>query len=205
MTAQRLTVDSYLKLASQYSELSQSSQLDFAERYSRIVRKNPLFGSVNDYLTGSIQESKESSEVDSVEVRSDQSSAVLTERLVVHPSSKTKLSSAVVIMECEGFVERVEQDVFFARLNLLRGSETIESFDSEIPIDLVSPGDRQLMVEGSIFRWSTGYDSYNGTRSRFSRLVFRRLPAWSRPSLSQAQQSMHDLFGEIEWADSVAD
>jgi hypothetical protein len=59
----------------------------------------------------------------------------------------------------------------------------IDEDDSEstYSLDEVSMDDRSLVVPGAIFDLSIGYrQDEGGTRTRVSRLVFRRLPAWSK-------------------------
>ena len=94
--------------------------------------------------------------------------------------------------ECS--VERIEQDTFIATLRSLRDDSESEK-EAEIPIDEVSPDDLELLAPGAIFYWSIGYQtSPAGTRTRFSSLRFRRLPAWNRKDLARVEAGGNDLF-----------
>lgn len=51
-------------------------------------------------------------------------------------------------------------------------------------VEEVSPGDRELLTTGAVFRWSIGYrTSLDGQRERVSHLRFVRIPRWRRSAL----------------------
>jgi hypothetical protein len=51
----------------------------------------------------------------------------------------------------------------------------------------VQPGDRALLTPGAVFRLAIGYErTVAGTQQRVTKLVFRRLPRWTRRELADA-------------------
>lgn len=75
----------------------------------------------------------------------------------------------------EGVVEEVFSTYFSAQIVSSLDSDRAEYV--EILVDEVSPADRPLLAEGSMFYWSIGYqESRDGQRTRSSILKFRRLP-----------------------------
>jgi hypothetical protein len=55
--------------------------------------------------------------------------------------------------------------------------------------------DRSMVVPGAIFDWSIGYrQDEGGTRTRVSRLVFRRLPAWSKDRIQKHKLETDEMY-----------
>jgi hypothetical protein len=110
-------------------------------------------------------------------------------------------SSAGKTFEWEGYVLEVNEEAFSARLQAVKGvaedcSEIAEFDLSEIPL-----GDRDLVKPGGIFRWVVGLESWGGTRQRYSRVVFRRLPAWTPRTLEASFFELKELVSGISWED----
>jgi len=99
-----------------------------------------------------------------------------------------------LLQQFVGTVLDVGEETFSARLqdrtDQSRGSEIAE-FD----LEEVSDFDRDLVQGGAVFYWSIGYRiSPSGQRTRVSRIRFRRLPAWSRSDLRDAEQAV-EIWG----------
>jgi hypothetical protein len=103
------------------------------------------------------------------------------------------------VVEWEGIVEQVFENSFSARLVALKG--TNNNYDEYTTIELsdVQPGDRGLVEVGSVFRLLVGTQALGGTRQQFWNIVFRRLPAWNRRSVEEAQDQIMSLFEKIKW------
>jgi hypothetical protein len=103
------------------------------------------------------------------------------------PRSAPPQSRFISLQKWEGFVLRVQNDSFIARL--LDENPDGPEEEAEIPLDEVSRGDLPLVKPGAVFYWNIGYsDSIDGPRERVSRIHFRRLPAWRAEELETAKQ-----------------
>jgi hypothetical protein len=110
-------------------------------------------------------------------------------------------TSAGKTFEWEGLVQEVKEDSFFARLRNVKGAPAEYEEYAEFSIDEVPLGDRDLLLKGAIFRWVVGLESRSGTRQRYSRIVFRRLPAWTQRSLERSKAELSALVADIVWAE----
>ena len=96
------------------------------------------------------------------------------------------------LQEWEGYVTDIGDEEFEARLLDVTAGDAVEGEDAVIPLEEVSPEDRQRMEPGSIFRWVIGYErSVGGTRKRVSQIVFLDLPPITDRDMARAR----------EWAD----
>lgn len=108
-------------------------------------------------------------------------------------------TSAGKTFEWEGLVLEIQGSSFSARLRNIKGAKA--EYDEIADFDLadVPPGDRDLLHPGGIFRWVVGLESRSGTRQRYSRIVFRRLPAWTSRSLKKSDEQLKELVSGIQW------
>lgn len=103
----------------------------------------------------------------------------------------------ISLQKWQGIVLKIMTDSFLARLydQTNRGIEE----EVELPLEEISDGDKELLVEGAVFYWNIGYfDSKTGQRKRESITRFRRLPAWRKEELEAAKieaQQISDLIG----------
>lgn len=90
------------------------------------------------------------------------------------PISTRRSGTAQVLQRWEGEVTEVEGSLFSARLwDLSDGEEEM----AEFPLDEVSEDDKALLAPGAMFYWLIGYATErNGQKTRFSRIVLRRVP-----------------------------
>lgn len=114
-----------------------------------------------------------------------------------YPAVQTRAAAFVVLAEWEGSVLHLADDHFVAALVGIKGTALKEEYEAEIPWAEVSDDDRSLATLGALFRLSVGFEVQHGTRSRYSRLVFRRLPAWTRRELDAADTLALELSHAI--------
>ena len=94
-----------------------------------------------------------------------------------------------VLQDWEGVVERIEDDIFVARLRDMTANEVYPGEIAELPVRDVSEDDRELLQVGAVFYMTVGYYVWaTGRRERFGRMVFRRLPGWTASALERARE-----------------
>jgi hypothetical protein len=104
------------------------------------------------------------------------------------------------LQEWEGYVLDIRADTFTARLADVTAGSKLEEEIAEFPLADLSDDDRQLLAIGAIFRWVIGYQrSPAGTKRRVSQVTFRRLPAWTKSELKQANKRAQELVTGIIW------
>lgn len=116
-------------------------------------------------------------------------------------ASRYKITATGHRVEWEGVVEEVHDDSFSARLLGIRGLPSQKEEFAEFELISVPHGDRHLIQPGGIFRWILGIEARAGTRQKYSRVVFRRLPAWSERSLKASENRFKEVVSGIDWAD----
>jgi hypothetical protein len=100
------------------------------------------------------------------------------------------------IEEWEGAVLSIEGDSFTARLANKTDSQAPEEEGQFDMAQLSSAEDRNLVVPGSIFYFSVGYEeSPSGQRRISAFLRFRRLPAWTSAELKEIEAEADRLAG----------
>lgn len=111
--------------------------------------------------------------------------------------------SFIAEQEWEGEVIRIEGDRFIGRLHdLSEWNDASFCEETDFSLKEISETDLSLVKEGAIFRWSLGFSrTPAGTRERTSRIVFRRLPAWTKKDLALSTQRAEELWKSIEWDD----
>lgn len=111
--------------------------------------------------------------------------------LVVDSFSERKAPERTqeVLQDWEGVVERIEDDIFVARLRDMTANEVYPGEIAELPVGDVSEDDRELLQVGAVFYMTVGYYvRASGRRERFGRVVFRRLPGWTASALERARE-----------------
>lgn len=101
----------------------------------------------------------------------------------------------VAMKEWEGRVTSVDRDadVFWAGLIDLTSGDTQEFEQAEFSFSNVQDYDRDLVRPGAIFRWVIGTRFIAGTKERSSRVIFRRLPAWSKSDIERIEREADAL------------
>ena len=105
--------------------------------------------------------------------------------------------SVVSFFEWEGIVDEVNGETFTATMRGVVGVKDVEEFATFDFAD-VSSG-IELIQPGAVFRLSLGLQNSRGTRQKFSRLVFRRLPAWSKATLEKKHNEVSEIFEKLVW------
>ena len=117
----------------------------------------------------------------------------------VRPAAALRISFHP-LQEWEGHVISVGVETFTARLTDLTNGATVAGEVAEFPIDDLSDGDREMLAVGRVFRWAIGYQrGIGGTKSRLSRIVFRRLPQWTEKDLIKAEKEAASLSAQLRW------
>ena len=125
-------------------------------------------------------------------------------RVVVGPRFHPVPTGTTTIVQCwEGVVssappyEESFDAVLYDRTDPSRPDEAA-TFD----LAEASRGDHDLVEEGAVFYWMIGYEeSLSGQRTNISRLVFRRLPRWTRSELASVERetrALVDAFGATD-------
>ena len=107
----------------------------------------------------------------------------------------------VVIQEFEGRVVSISQKegLFAAYLTDVTSGSDDESEDVDLPVEDISDTDLPLFEEGAIFRWLIGYRYQGTTKERFSKLVFRRIPAWSARRREEIWKKAEERANALKW------
>lgn len=107
-------------------------------------------------------------------------------------------------VEWEGVVLETTDHEFECKLKVIKGSDVNFDEFATFSIDLVPEEDRELCQIGAIFRLVIGVKPIDGTEKPYSRLVFRRLPAWKQKDMDAAFSDLKRAIDNIEWADESA-
>ena len=95
----------------------------------------------------------------------------------------------VAMQEWEGIVIEITDNDFVARLIDVTDRDRPGDEEATFPLTEVSASDISMLVPGAIFRWTIGMQRLpGGTKQRISQVVFRRLPAWTKTDISQADE-----------------
>jgi len=88
----------------------------------------------------------------------------------------------------EGQVEAVRDGTVHARMRSLRDSAA-EEHAAEIELDAFVESERASLQAGDTFYWAVGYRTEHGTRTGFSEVKLRRLPAWTEKDVERVARS----------------
>lgn len=113
--------------------------------------------------------------------------------------SKRARAIFLPLQEWEGTVIRLLDDAFVGSMVDLSEKEKGFQDEAEFPLSDLPPDAQPLLKVGAIFRWSIGYSIVDGTRYRASKIVFRRMPAWTRRDLETAARYASDLSNSVTW------
>lgn len=107
------------------------------------------------------------------------------EKIKAYDPDPAIFSTFIADTEWDGVVIEVKSNnKVYARVwDALQGQDAGEEF-FELSLDKIKTVGHDLCKEGAIFRWSFGYlRTVKGTKQKHSRMVFRRIPSWSRDEL----------------------
>lgn len=106
-----------------------------------------------------------------------------------------------VLQQWEGEVTAISQDRFTAIIRD-RTNRTQPDEEVELPLEEVSPSDRELLEVGAVFYWNIGRErTPYGQVKRVSEIRFRRLPMWTKQDLRAIEdeaRELRDLFRDGE-------
>jgi hypothetical protein len=126
-----------------------------------------------------------------------------TQEMVPQTANKQESRRARAIFlplqDWEGTVTRLTDDAFIGSMVDLSEREKGFQKEAEFPLSDLPPDAHPLLKVGAIFRWSIGYSIVDGTRYRASRIVFRRMPAWTKRDLETAARYASDLSKSVTW------
>lgn len=106
------------------------------------------------------------------------------------PLPKSVPVASQLLAEWHGQVTEVMDAAFSAQLKGRHGVGVAGNEDEAlIPIEDVRESDLELLVPGAFFRLCISYEiDQHGSKRRYTEVVFRRLPAYRREELQQAQE-----------------
>ena len=112
------------------------------------------------------------------------------------------------MQDWEGVVEEVRENDFVARLIDKTAKAKFDSEAAEIPKEEIDSDDMELLKPGAIF-YLTVFRRVmpNGRQERATRLIFRRLPAWTPTMLKSVESrasKWKSFFGVGKGASSAA-
>lgn len=106
---------------------------------------------------------------------------------IVPTTKELPRASFQVLQAWVGVVTEVADAEFQAELHDQTNPERSREVASFL-VEEVSNEDHELIAKGAVFYWSVGYRvSPSGQKDRVSSIRFRRLPAWSRRDIEQAE------------------
>jgi hypothetical protein len=106
-----------------------------------------------------------------------------------------------IIGDFEGIVEDVDwhKGTFNARLIDMTTGDQVAREVAEFPTADVRADDREMVVEGAVFRVRILYRiKPGGTKQRFTEVIFRRLPSWQLRHFEQAYRRADELAAFFE-------
>jgi hypothetical protein len=106
---------------------------------------------------------------------------------------------SIILQQWNGVVLFRGKNTFTARL--YEGYQDFPVKRTEIDVEEVADEQRDMILAGAPFSWIIGYRVRAGTRSRFSEIYFRRLPAWTKKEIEEAEIAASKLDEEVGWSD----
>jgi hypothetical protein len=104
----------------------------------------------------------------------------------------------IALQSWEGVVLDVDDTSFVARLIDVAGEH--EDEEVKLSLDELSDFDLKLLEPGAILYWTIGYrQQVRGSRERVSRIRLRRVPAWTKRQLGEAQERASRLARDLDW------
>jgi hypothetical protein len=114
--------------------------------------------------------------------------------------SEPHIVSFHVLRSWDGYVVDVRDDRIVARLTSLSTPNAVDSEEAEIPLEELDDDTKAQMKPGRYFRWSIGYErSRGGQKTRVSRMVVRRVPAFTKSDLAQANDEVKRIAKNLTW------
>lgn len=173
--------------------LAETGNGSSATEYSNNV--NMAFG--NDLIKirrDILEKRRGSGESSSAGPLNEDSDAMMFSNPVQGLKSKHREASEVIVQDWEGIVESIETEIFTALLLDLTADEAYPGERADLPVEDITPDDRELLKPGAIFYLTVGRSTGpTGQRQRFSRMEFRRLPVWTSADFNRADERAQRL------------
>ena len=158
-----------------------------------------------DALVGSGSPLGSMSSVSLVEYVQNASDAVAVPTIRTRQASTSRRADAPApvahqaLAEWQGMVTEVGETHFVAELQGKIGQGVSGSIEeARIPVDEVSPEDRELLRPGAFFRLCITRElTPHGSSRRYTQVVFRRMPAYRREDLEAARAEARELVREL--------
>lgn len=143
-------------------------------------------------LISSVQTDEETSSIIRVIPSSEPEEKEASQKVVVSSKEVKNQSTSRVLNLWEGYVLKVGESDFLARLIDIKRKE--QDHEAEFDIATVSECDRELLEEGAVFYWSICYQkSITGQITSTSDIRFRRRTNWSAAELQEAKQASAEI------------
>lgn len=114
------------------------------------------------------------------------------------PWAQSAEASFYPLQEWEGYVISVAEETFTARLIDLSANDEVEE-EADFLITDLSAADQSELRTGAVFRWVIGHRrTRSDNKDRVSRVVLRRLPAWTESELEQIRQEAKALASALQ-------
>lgn len=103
-----------------------------------------------------------------------------------------------VIAEWHGQVTSIHESFFVAQLKGVIGDGVKgEIEEATIPCEEIRDEDIELFQLGAFFRLCVGSEQRNGTRRRYTDVIFRRMPAYRKEDLDKAKEFAAQLANDL--------
>ncbi|MBI2412109.1 MAG: hypothetical protein HYV24_02740 [Deltaproteobacteria bacterium] len=187
-----------------YVQQAETTYLDLRPVESSTTNMSATRGDVlkKMYLTNKpVVEQGSAEKIDQIGLRSE--SKPETDRVISLPSFKAVTEQAItpiaLLQEWEGYVECINENEFTASLVDITKKKNIAEEEADFPIEDLNQDDKRLLKPGAVFRWLIGYRSIGGTKERFSKIVFRRMPQWTARDFEAARTKAKYISRTIVW------
>lgn len=122
----------------------------------------------------------------------------LVSRKKLNPAYAAKPVAYVVLQEWEGVVDKVEDNHFWSLLADITAGKSRLSEQARIENSEVGKQYLDRVKPGAVFRWLIGYQTDpNGERQRFSRIVFRDLPRFTKRDREEAVSQAEEFLRTV--------
>lgn len=118
--------------------------------------------------------------------------------LSIPPVEPWSAATFHALQEWEGYVIKIDEKNFVARLVDLTVGLGPEEEEAEIPMSVLSDEDKAKLRLGSIFRWVIGYERHvTGRRRTSSELVLREGPPITEKDLQDGETWAHKVISSL--------
>lgn len=113
------------------------------------------------------------------------------------PAVEEDVPPVHVLQEWEGYVVKVEDDCFTARLLDITREAKYDDEQAVIPFDAILPEDHKRVEVDAVFRWIVGFRFLADGEEKVSRFVFRDFPTITEADLAKGRRWADKVLGEM--------